>query len=136
MRLHIFACNRNCADFHPIFVKNFRATATVWENSESYDVASLLALIGRFSTYTPFLFAFPPRWISDIPLPCKFYRDTVTIQQTRRSPWQSMVMKLKQELNTTVDYRVVFHLEPRFYSSAARHMATRSVKSLRMVSFE
>ena len=29
MRLHIFACNRNCADFHPIFVKNFRATVTV-----------------------------------------------------------------------------------------------------------
>ena len=36
MRLHIFACNRNCADFHPIFVKNFRATATVWENSEKF----------------------------------------------------------------------------------------------------
>ena len=29
LRLHIFACNRNCADFHPIFVKNFRATVTV-----------------------------------------------------------------------------------------------------------
>ena len=36
MRLHIFACNRNCADFHPIFDKNFRATATVWENSEKF----------------------------------------------------------------------------------------------------
>jgi hypothetical protein len=29
LRLHIFACNRNCAYFYPIFVKNFRATATV-----------------------------------------------------------------------------------------------------------